>query len=104
MCSSLVGGFVVVVVVVVVGLGCFCFLFFFVFFFVCLLLFFFGGGGGGGVFFEAGITEADDREVSQSNRHSTIGTRQTQYHEALPLSENDEVECDCTFADDGNAS
>ena len=38
----------------------------------------------------------------QSNRHSTIGTRQTEYHEALPSSANDEVRCDCTFADDVN--
>ena len=30
--------------------------------------------------------------------------RQTEYHEALPSSVNDEVKCDCTFADDGNAS
>ena len=43
-------------------------------------------------------------QFSQSNRHSTIGTRQTEYHEALPSSANDEVRCDCTFADDGNAS
>ena len=44
------------------------------------------------------------RQFSQSNRHSTIGTRQTEYREALPSSANDEVRCDCTFADDGNAS
>ena len=44
------------------------------------------------------------RPFSQSNRHSTFGTRQTEYHEALPPSANDEVRCDCTFADDGNAS
>ena len=44
------------------------------------------------------------RQFSQANRHSTIGTRQTEYHEALPSSANDEVRCDCTFADDGNAS
>ena len=44
------------------------------------------------------------RQFSQSNRHSTIGTRQTEYHEALPSSVNDEVRCDCTFADDGSAS
>ena len=31
-------------------------------------------------------------------------TRQTEYHEELPLSANDEVKCDCTFAYDGNAS
>ena len=41
------------------------------------------------------------RQFSQSNRHSPIGTRQTEYHEALPSSSNDEVRCDCTFADDG---
>ena len=44
------------------------------------------------------------RQFSQSNRHSTIGTRQTEYHEALPSSPNDEVRGDCTFADDSNAS
>ena len=44
------------------------------------------------------------RQFSQSNCHSTIGTRQTEYHEALPSSVNDEVRCDCTFADDGSAS
>ena len=55
----------------------------------------------------ADIMEADDRQVTtafKSNRHSTIGTRQTEYYEALPSSANDEVMCDCTFADDGNAS
>ena len=54
----------------------------------------------------AGIMEANDRQlttVSQSNRHST-DTRQTESHEALPSSAKDEVRCDCTFADDGNAS
>ena len=44
------------------------------------------------------------RQFSQSNRQSTSCTRQTEYHEALPSSANDEVRCDCTFADDGNAS
>ena len=44
------------------------------------------------------------RQSSQSNRHSTIGTQQTKYHEALLSSANDEVMCDCTFADDSNAS
>ena len=44
------------------------------------------------------------RQFSQSNRHSTIGIRQTEYHEALPSSANDEVRCDCTFVDDRNAS
>ena len=41
---------------------------------------------------------------SQSSCHSTIGTWQTEYHEALPLLVNDEVRCDCTFANDGSAS
>ena len=53
-----------------------------------------------------GVMEADDRQVTTVftvNRHSTIGTRQTEYHEALPSSANDEVRCDDTFADDGNA-
>ena len=36
--------------------------------------------------------------------HSTIGTRQNEYHEALPSSANDEMRCDCTFTDGGNAS
>ena len=55
----------------------------------------------------AGIMEADDRQVttfSQSNGHSTIGTQQTEYHEMLPSVGNDEVRCDCTFADDGSTS
>ena len=44
------------------------------------------------------------QQSSQSSCHSTIGTRQTEYHEALPSSVNDEVRCDRTFADDGNTS
>ena len=39
------------------------------------------------------------RQSSQSNRHFTIGPRQTQYHETLPSSANDELRCDCTFGD-----
>ena len=42
--------------------------------------------------------EADDRQVT------TVFTVQTEYPETLPSSANDEVRCDCTFADDGNAS
>ena len=42
-------------------------------------------------------------QFSQSNRHFTISTRQTEYHEALPSSANDEVRCDCTFTNNGNA-
>ena len=49
-------------------------------------------------------TTAKWRQFSQSNRLSTIGIRQTEYHEALPSSANDEVRCDCTFADYGSAS
>ena len=51
-----------------------------------------------------GLLPAAWWQFSQSNRHSTIGTRQTEYHEALPLPANDEVRCDFTFAGDGNAS
>ena len=44
------------------------------------------------------------RQFSQSNRHSTIGTRQTEYHEALPLSVNMQSQLTSSFTDDGNAS
>ena len=44
------------------------------------------------------------RQFSQSNRHSTIGTRQTQYHEALPSSANVQSHLTSSFTDDGNAS
>ena len=50
------------------------------------------------------LTTVKWRQFSRSNCHSTIGTQQTEYHEALPLLANDEVRCDCTFANDGNAS
>ena len=40
----------------------------------------------------------------QSNRHSTIGTRQTEYHEALPSSVNVQSHLTSSFADDDNAS
>ena len=56
----------------------------------------------------AGIMEADDRQVTTVLHSptvippSTLDT--TEYHEALPSSANDEVRCDCTFTDDGNAS
>ena len=44
------------------------------------------------------------RQFSQSNRHSTIGTQQIEYHEALPSSENVQSLLTSSFADDGNAS
>ena len=52
--------------------------------------------------------EADDRQVTTNftvqpsfhQRYLTNG----EYNETLPSSANDEVRCDCTFADDGNAS
>ena len=44
------------------------------------------------------------RQFSQSNRHSTIGTPQTQYHEALPSSANVQSHLTLSFVDDGNAS
>ena len=40
----------------------------------------------------------------QSNRHSTIGTRQTECQEALPSSANVQSHLTSSFADDGNAS
>ena len=55
----------------------------------------------------AGIMEADDRQVttvSQSNRHSIIGTRQTEYHEVLPASANMQSHLTSSFANHGNAS
>ena len=69
----------------------------------------------------AGIMEADDRQVttvftvqpSFHHRQSTnrvlrsvtiVGERAVTPHETLPSSANDEVRCDCTFADDGNAT
>ena len=44
------------------------------------------------------------RQFSQSNRHSTIGTRQTEYHEALPSSVNVQSHLTSSFVDDGHAS
>ena len=44
------------------------------------------------------------RQFSRSNRHSTIGTRQTEYHVAIPSSENVQSHLTSSFADDGNAS
>ena len=44
------------------------------------------------------------RQFSQSNRHSNIGTRQTEYHEALPPSSNVQSHLTSSFADDSNAS
>ena len=44
------------------------------------------------------------RQSSQSNRHCTICTRQTEYHEALPSSANVQSHLTSSFADDGNAS
>ena len=44
------------------------------------------------------------RQSSQCNRHSNIGTRQTDYHEALPSSANVQSHLTSSFADDGNTS
>ena len=44
------------------------------------------------------------RQFLQSNRHSTIGTRQTEYHEALPSSANVQSHLTSLFTDDGDAS
>ena len=55
----------------------------------------------------AGIMEADDRQVTTVvtvQHHSTIGTRQTEYHEELPSSANVQPHFTLSFTDDGNAS
>ena len=44
------------------------------------------------------------RQSSQSNRHSTIGTGQTEYHEVLPSLANVQSHLTSSFTDDGNAS
>ena len=54
--------------------------------------------------YHGGQRQSSDDSFHSHNRHSTIATRQTEYHEALPSSANDEVRCDCTFADNGDAS
>ena len=50
------------------------------------------------------LTTIKWRQSSQSNRYFTIATRQTNYHEALPLSVNVQSHLTSLFADDGNAS
>ena len=53
----------------------------------------------------ASIMEADDHQVTTVfTVQASFHHRQTEYHETLPYSTNDEVRCDCTFADDSNAS
>ena len=44
------------------------------------------------------------RQFSQSNCHSTVGTRQSEYHKALPLLANVQSHLTSSFTDDGNAS
>ena len=44
------------------------------------------------------------RQSSQSNHHSTIGTRQTEYHEALWPSANVQSHLSSLFANNGNTS
>ena len=54
-----------------------------------------------------GIMEADDLQVTTVftvQPSFTIGTRQTEYHEALPSSANVQPHLTSSFADDGNAS
>ena len=43
------------------------------------------------------------RQFSQSNRHSTIITRQTEYHKALPSSAKVQSHLSSLFTDDGKA-
>ena len=58
---------------------------------------------GPGGHYHGGRRPSNDNS-SQSNRHSTIGTRQTDYHEALPSSANVQSHLTSSFANDGNAS
>ena len=44
------------------------------------------------------------RQCSQFNHHSTISTRQTEYHEVLPSSANVQSHLTSLFTDDGNTS
>ena len=53
--------------------------------------------------YHGGRRRSSDK-FSQSDRHSTMGIQQTEYHKALPSSANDEVRYDCTFTDNGYAS
>ena len=53
--------------------------------------------------YHGGRRPSSDDSFHSPTLHSIIGIRQTEYQEALPSSVNDEVRCDCTFADDGNA-
>ena len=50
------------------------------------------------------LTTIKWQQFSQSNRHSTIGTRQNEYNEALPSSANVQSHLTSLFDDDGNAS
>ena len=54
--------------------------------------------------YHGGRRPSSDDSFHSTNRQCTISTRQIEYHEALPSSAHDEVRCDCTLADDGNAS
>ena len=56
---------------------------------------------------QSNMRHSRERESSQRNHHierRRRRRRQTEHHEALQSSANDEVRCDCTCADDGNAS
>ena len=50
------------------------------------------------------MTTVKWQQFSQSNHHSTIGTRQTKYHEALPSSANVQSHLNSSFTDNGNTT
>ena len=54
--------------------------------------------------YHGGRRPSCDDSFHSPNRHSTIDTRQTQYHEALPSSANVQSNLTSSFAVDGKAS
>ena len=50
------------------------------------------------------LTQSKYTDTGQTSPGVDPITPGAEYHEALASSANDEVRCDCTFADDGNVS
>ena len=54
--------------------------------------------------YHGGRRPSGDNRLHSPNRHSTIGTRQTEHHEVLSSSANVQSHLTSSFADDGDAS
>ena len=54
--------------------------------------------------YHGGRRPSSDESFHSPTRHSTLGARQTEYHEALTSSANVQSRLTSSFADDGNAS